>query len=354
MTEIETKSLPENAYQPLKGGESYVPIVPAGANLPELTLRSVLWGVAFCVIFTVASAYSGLKVGQVMEAAIPISILAIGLARVYRRRSSLLENVIITGIGGAAGGVVAGAIFTLPALYILHLDPHPVQTIFICLAGGCLGGLVEPIFDGNIHVMFAQQGQPPNWYFYNVGYPWFEVPGNGLMGAPMYWLYVRFRRGISTRGLWGYFLGFYLFDVVWEIPGTAIGSYLYYGPQPFVLFGFPVWIGMMCGLGLPLAGYLAYVLSGALSGIRLWVMIAILTPVTIYGCEVIAWPMWITLNGAQSVSVTSLMAVLSLAFTLSAYYCMTQVYAKSRTARSPMHGAHNAHCVTRDAAVTGR
>jgi putative OPT family oligopeptide transporter len=76
-----------------------------------------------------------------MEAAIPISILTIGLARVYRRRSSLLENVIITGIGGAAGGVVAGAIFTLPALYILHLDPHPVQTIFICLAGGCLGVL---------------------------------------------------------------------------------------------------------------------------------------------------------------------------------------------------------------------
>ena len=88
-----------------------------------------------------ASAYSGLKVGQVMEAAIPISILAIGLARVYRRRSTLLENVILTGIGGTSGAVVAGAIFTLPALYTLHLDPHPLQTIFICLAGGCLGVL---------------------------------------------------------------------------------------------------------------------------------------------------------------------------------------------------------------------
>jgi putative OPT family oligopeptide transporter len=141
MVEIETKSLSENAYQPLKPGESYQPIVPAEAKVPELTPRSILWGVVFCAIFTVASAYSGLKVGQVMEAAIPISILTIGLARVYRRRSSLLENVIITGIGGAAGGVVAGAIFTLPALYILHLDPHPVQTIFICLAGGCLGVL---------------------------------------------------------------------------------------------------------------------------------------------------------------------------------------------------------------------
>ena len=95
----------------------------------------------FCVVFTVASAYSGLKVGQVMEAAIPISILAIGLARMYPRRSTLLENVIITGIGGVSGAVVAGAIFTLPALYMLKLDPHPVQTIFICLAGGCLGVL---------------------------------------------------------------------------------------------------------------------------------------------------------------------------------------------------------------------
>ncbi|MGA2729802.1 MAG: oligopeptide transporter, OPT family [Terracidiphilus sp.] len=141
MNDIELKSLPENAYQTLKTGETYKPIVPAEAKQPELTLRSVFLGVLLCVIFTVASAYSGLKVGQVMEAAIPISILAIGLARVFKRRSSLLENVIITGIGGAAGGVVAGAVFTLPALYILNLDPHPVQTIFICLAGGCLGVL---------------------------------------------------------------------------------------------------------------------------------------------------------------------------------------------------------------------
>ena len=135
----ETKSLPEDAYTPLAPGAVYKPIVPAGATVPELTWRSVGWGVLLCIIFSVASAYSGLKVGQVMEAAIPISILAIGLARVYPRRSSLLENVIITSIGGGAGSVAAGAIFTLPALYILRLDPHPVQTIFICVAGGCLG-----------------------------------------------------------------------------------------------------------------------------------------------------------------------------------------------------------------------
>ena len=141
MEEFETHSLPESAYRPLNPGEVYRPVVPASANLPEATWRSVLWGLFLCAIFTAASAYSGLKVGQVMEAAIPISILAIGLARAYRRRSSVLENVIITGVGGVSGSVVAGAIFTLPALYILKLDPHPWQTIFICLAGGCLGVL---------------------------------------------------------------------------------------------------------------------------------------------------------------------------------------------------------------------
>lgn len=141
MSEVETKSLPENAYRALSQGETYPPIIAADQKVPELTWRSLLWGTAFCVIFTVAAAYSGLKVGQVMEAAIPVSILTIGVARMYRRRSGLLENVIVTGISGASGAVVAGAIFTLPALYILKLDPHPVQTIFICLAGGCLGVL---------------------------------------------------------------------------------------------------------------------------------------------------------------------------------------------------------------------
>ncbi len=141
MNSTESKSLPANAYVPLEQGEIYEPMTPASKILPESTWRSVGVGLLLCIVFTIASAYSGLKVGQVMEAAIPISILAIGLARTQKRRSSILENVIITGIGGVAGSVVAGAIFTLPALYILKLDPHPVQTIFICLAGGCLGVL---------------------------------------------------------------------------------------------------------------------------------------------------------------------------------------------------------------------
>jgi putative OPT family oligopeptide transporter len=141
MDTSEVRSLPDNAYEPLAPGQRYEPMVPAAVEIPQASRRSIGWGLAFCVLFTIASAYSGLKVGQVMEAAIPISILAIGLARVYSRRSTILENVIITGIGGVSGSVVAGAIFTLPALYSLQLDPHPLQTIFICLAGGCLGVL---------------------------------------------------------------------------------------------------------------------------------------------------------------------------------------------------------------------
>src|SRR5690348_13968525 len=141
MQTAESKSLPQNAYVTLAEGEEYAPMVLPRETPPETTFRSIAWGIFLCIIFTVASAYSGLKVGQVMEAAIPISILAIGLARVYRRRSTVLENVIITSIGGVSGSVVAGAIFTLPALYSLNLNPHPVQTIFICLAGGILGVL---------------------------------------------------------------------------------------------------------------------------------------------------------------------------------------------------------------------
>ena len=154
MNEIDSKALPENAYRPLKPGETYSPIIHAQMHAPELTARAILWGLFLCVVFTTASAYSTLKVGQGMEASIPISILAIGLARAYKRRSSLLENVIITGMGGASAAVVAGAVFTLPALYILHLNPHPAQIVFICLAGGCLGVLfVIPLRRYFVHEM---------------------------------------------------------------------------------------------------------------------------------------------------------------------------------------------------------
>jgi len=131
--------IPKNAYTPLNPGEKYIPYVPAEKQIQEVTARSVLIGVGMAVLFSFSACYLGLVAGQVFEAAIPIAILAVGIANLYRRKSTILENVIIQSIGAASGVVVAGAIFTLPALYILGLKVNLLQTIVGCTLGGFLG-----------------------------------------------------------------------------------------------------------------------------------------------------------------------------------------------------------------------
>jgi putative OPT family oligopeptide transporter len=131
--------LPANAYRPLNPGETYIPFVPPDQPLPEVTSRSVAWGLIMAAVFTAAAAYLGLKIGQVFEAAIPIAILAVGIAGTYSRKSTILENVIIQSIGAASGVVVAGAIFTIPGLYILKLDTSFLQIFLASLFGGFLG-----------------------------------------------------------------------------------------------------------------------------------------------------------------------------------------------------------------------
>ena len=134
-----SKSLPENAYRSLKPGETYAPIVPAGSPMQEFTPRSVTLGILMAVLFSAAAAFLGLKVGQVFEAAIPISILAVGLGLAFKRRSTILENVIVQSVGAASGLVVAGSIFTLPALFILGLDVNLVKLFLVAVFGGTLG-----------------------------------------------------------------------------------------------------------------------------------------------------------------------------------------------------------------------
>jgi len=133
------KVLPVNAFRELEAGEVYIPVVPPEDDRPEVSYRSVAIGVIMVVIFTFAAAYIGLKTGNVIETSIPIAILAVFLGTLFSRRSSLLENVIIQSIGQAAGVVVAGAIFTIPALYILDLKPSFIQIFLSCLVGGYLG-----------------------------------------------------------------------------------------------------------------------------------------------------------------------------------------------------------------------
>ncbi len=131
--------LPDNAYSELKPGEKYVPIMSPEKDVPEINFRSVLWGLLMAVLFSGAAAYLGLKIGQVFEAAIPIAIIAVGLSTASKRKDALGENIIIQSIGSASGAVVAGAIFTIPALYILELEVQFFQVFMASLLGGFLG-----------------------------------------------------------------------------------------------------------------------------------------------------------------------------------------------------------------------
>ena len=136
---MKNTSLPENAYRPLKEGEEYQPVMSADAKPAEATPYSVTIGIIMAIIFSAAAAFLGLKVGQVFEAAIPIAILAVGFGTLRGKKGMLGENVIIQSIGATSGVIVAGAIFTLPALYILGLEAQFYQVFLSSLLGGVLG-----------------------------------------------------------------------------------------------------------------------------------------------------------------------------------------------------------------------
>lgn len=131
--------LPENAQRELKPGEVYKPIMGADEKWAEVTPYSVSVGLLMVVIFSAAAAYLGLRVGQVFEAAIPIAIIAVGLTNALGKKNGLGQNVIIQSIGGCSGAVVAGAIFTLPAIYILGVEVNFMQMFLSSLLGGILG-----------------------------------------------------------------------------------------------------------------------------------------------------------------------------------------------------------------------
>ncbi|MFA7044358.1 MAG: OPT/YSL family transporter, partial [Bacteroidales bacterium] len=144
MEEEEKSGLPENAFRELKPGEEYKPLMSPDKTYPEATSWSISWGLLMAVLFSAAAAYLGLKVGQVFEAAIPIAIIAVGLSGATKRKNALGENVIIQSIGASSGVIVAGAIFTLPALYILQakypdMTVNFMQVFLSSLLGGILG-----------------------------------------------------------------------------------------------------------------------------------------------------------------------------------------------------------------------
>ncbi len=145
--ENKAMQLPENAFRELKEGEQYEPVLDANKVYPEVNAWSVTWGVIMAMIFSAAAAYLGLKVGQVFEAAIPIAIIAVGASTVAKRKGALGENNIIQSIGACSGAVVAGAIFTLPAIYILQAH-YPAITVsfFKVFIASLLGGILGILF----------------------------------------------------------------------------------------------------------------------------------------------------------------------------------------------------------------
>ena len=139
--------LPENAFRELKQGERYEPLMSPESNYPEVNAWSVTWGVLMAMLFSAAAAYLGLKVGQVFEAAIPIAIIAVGVSTAAKRSKALGENVIIQSIGACSGAVVAGAIFTLPAIYILQAKYPEMSASFINIfISSLLGGIIGILF----------------------------------------------------------------------------------------------------------------------------------------------------------------------------------------------------------------
>jgi len=147
MENNENVQLPENAFRELKEGEEYTPIMKSGQVYPEVNVWSVTWGILMAILFSAAAAYLGLKVGQVFEAAIPIAIIAVGVSTATHRNKALGENVIIQSIGACSGAVVAGAIFTLPAIYILQAKYPEMTTSFLkVFMASALGGVLGILF----------------------------------------------------------------------------------------------------------------------------------------------------------------------------------------------------------------
>ncbi len=139
--------LPENAFRELAADEQYVPVMKPAHDQKEVTPYSVGMGLLMAVVFSAAAAYLGLKVGQVFEAAIPIAIIAVGLSNALKKKNSLGQNVIIQSIGSCSGVIVAGAIFTLPALFILQASyPDIMVEFYQIFLSSLLGGILGILF----------------------------------------------------------------------------------------------------------------------------------------------------------------------------------------------------------------
>lgn len=194
---------------------------------------------------------------------------------------------------------------------------------------GAMSVFVEPIYDGNTHVWFAQPQVAMN-VSYNIAYPWYAMVGMSTMGGPIYWMCREFDRGVSTPALWGYFVLSGLYQVILEVPGHLTNSYIYYGAHPFRLLGFPMWLALCLSFGFPATGYFVHKLRQILTGVRLWFVTVAMVPVMLFGSFLVTWPMWVSLNGGRGPNEMRLAALLCLGLSVCGFYCLTLFHAKDR------------------------
>ena len=196
MENNENMQLPENAFRELKEGESYEPLMSPQKVYPEVNLWSVTFGILMAMLFSAAAAYLGLKVGQVFEAAIPIAIIAVGVSTAAKRNKALGENVIIQSIGACSGTIVAGAIFTLPAIYILQAKyPEMSVSFFKVFFSSLLGGILGILFMIPFRKYFVEHrlsrcSLPDSWVDSTTS-SWLPSDGGTRTSRPVLWALAR-------------------------------------------------------------------------------------------------------------------------------------------------------------------
>ncbi len=193
-----------------------------------------------------------------------------------------------------------------------------------CLIGGAASSFMEPIYDVVGNVWYPEHGQTPIFRAFNYSIPLWMLPAyTWYIVGQGYWMYKKFQQGMRPGQLWRFYFLFWLSNLVLEVPALALGIYVYYGPQPFKVFGFPLWMAMTNSLMPILLGAAFYSLRNIFSGVRAWLAVPIV-PMGVGAAQIMAgWPTWLALNSGEGPLVTHAAATLSLGLSVTIVYIVS-------------------------------
>lgn len=231
----------------------------------------------------------------------------------------------------------------LLAFILMLRDARRTQSALplFCMLGGAVSFLMEPIYDIVGGVWYPQYGQTPLFRAFNCSIPAWMMPAYAwYIAGQGYWMYKKFKSGVSARQLWTYYLLFWLSDLALEIPGLTLGIYVYHGAQPFKVLGFPLWMAMTNSLMPILLGVTYLSLRDVLKGRRAWLAAPIVPTVIGFSQIGAGWPTWLALNSGAGLPVTHAAATVSLGLSLMMVYLVSQKFClPERKAISPAFSA---------------